>query len=102
MRSSSWNTEVLYIICCAAASRKGGEGLWYRISHPGEKRMIYPKEGDAVTINNDGEIEYWCGSTRCDIRWFTDLKDKNGKEIYERYNPKLWMGGMREAAYPSA
>ena len=25
-----------------------------------------------------------------------------GDDGKSRYNPKLWMGGMREAAYPSA
>jgi hypothetical protein len=25
-----------------------------------------------------------------------------GERLVARYNPKLWMGGMREAAYPSA
>jgi hypothetical protein len=31
-------------------------------------------------------------------RLITDIK----KQVMWRYNPKLWMGGMREAAYPSA
>jgi hypothetical protein len=27
---------------------------------------------------------------------------EDGRHPDRRYNPKLWMGGMREAAYPSA
>lgn len=47
--------------------------------------MIYPKRGDRIVVNDQGEIEYWFGGyTKCVIHLFTGLLDKNGKEIYDR------------------
>jgi len=55
----------------------------FRAWNPDTKTMIYPKRGDRIVVNDQGEIEYWYGTTICIIQFSTGLHDKGGKEIYE-------------------
>lgn len=57
--------------------------LRFRAWHPSGKFMIFPRQGDTLVVNAQGEIEYWFGGTRCEVQWSTGVYDERGKEIYE-------------------
>lgn len=57
--------------------------LKIRAWNPSTKTMIYPMEGDLITVGVRGELEYWYGATKCIVMLFTGLLDKQGTEIYE-------------------